>query len=414
MNLLLHHIKELVPVPTDGAPWLVGPRMNELGVIHDASVIVRDGMIRWVGFSRDLPPGLHDDLPVLDGSSSVALPGFVDAHTHLVYAGHRDDEFSMRAAGLSYQEIAQRGGGILKTVTATRNATKKELKKAALRSLDALMRHGTTTVEIKSGYGLDPESETKMMEVITDLSTEHLVTVVRTFLGAHALPPEHQANPESYVAIVIERMLPHIVKRDLAEFCDVFCEHGYFTVGQSRQILSAALSLGLKLKIHADELSSSGGSELAAELSAVSADHLEHITDDGIRKLRDAGVVAVVLPGVSFFLNHGYAPARKLIDEGVPLAIASDFNPGSCMSYSIPMMMTIACTHMRMSPEECIVAATINAAAAVGLSDRVGSIEVGKEADLVLYDIPNYRFLAYHFATNHATKIIKRGTILEF
>jgi len=414
MNLLIHHIKELVTVRTEGASTLTGVRMRDLGVLHNASVIVRDGLIHWVGPSQDLPAADADDLPLIDASSRVALPGFVDAHTHLVFAGHRDEEFSMRAAGLSYQEIAQRGGGILNTVEPTRRATKKELKRSAARVLDNLMRHGTTTVEIKSGYGLDPESETKMMEVITDLSAEHLITVVRTFLGAHAVPPEHRNDPEAYVALVIDRMLPYVVRRNLADFCDVFCERGYFTVDQSRRILSSARSLGLKLKIHADELAPSGGSELAAELGTVSADHLEHISETGIARLRQSGVVAVVLPGVSFFLNHGYAPARTLIDEGVPLAIASDFNPGSCMSFSMPMMMTIACTHMHMSPEESIAATTINAAAAVGLSDRIGSIEPGKEADIVLYDIPNYRHLAYHFGMNHAATIIKRGTILEF
>ena len=414
MNLLVHHIKELVPVRTDGAPWLAGNRMRELGILHDASVVVRDGIIRWVGPSSDLPSGIASDVHQLDASAYVALPGFVDSHTHLVFAGSRDEEFAMRSAGMTYQEIASQGGGILKTVTATRAATKKELKKLASRFLDALMRHGTTTVEIKSGYGLDPESEIRMMEVISDLATEHFLTVVRTFLGAHAIPPEHREAPERYIEIVIDRMLPHIVRRGLADFCDVFCEKGYFSVDQSRRILTAARSLGLKLKIHADELAPSGGSELAAELRTVSADHLEHISDEGIRMLRDAGVVAVALPGVSFFLNHGYAPARRLIEAGAPLAIASDFNPGSCMSFSMPLMMTIACTHMRMTVEECIAATTINGAAALGLSDRLGSVEVGKEADIVLYDIPNYRHLAYHFGANHAAKIIKRGTILEF
>ena len=414
MNLLVHHIKELVPVRTDGAPWLAGDRMRELGTLHDASVVVRDGIIQWVGPSVDLPAGLADDLHQLDASAHVALPGFVDSHTHLVFAGSRDEEFAMRSAGMTYQEIANRGGGILNTVKATRAAARKDLKRSASRFLDLLMRHGTTTVEIKSGYGLDPESETKMMEVISDLASEHFLTVVRTFLGAHAVPPEHRVDPERYIEIVIDRMLPHIARRSLADFCDVFCENGYFSVDQSRRILTAARALGLKLKIHADELAASGGSELAAELRAVSADHLEHVSDKGIRQLREAGVVAVMLPGVSFFLNHGYAPARSLIEEGVPVAIASDFNPGSCMSFSIPMMMTIACTQMRMTVEECIAATTINGAAAVGLSHRLGSIEVGKDADIVLYDIPNYRHLAYHFGANHAVKIIKRGTILEF
>jgi len=253
-----------------------------------------------------------------------------------------------------------------------------------------------------------------MMEAINELGKEHFMTVVPTFLGAHAVPPEYKANPDTYVELVCERMLPYIAKRKMARFCDVFCETGYFSVAQSNTILAKARALGIELKVHADELAPSGGSKLAGELRAVSADHLEHIDDAGIQSLLSGGVVGVLLPGVSFFLNHQYAPARKLIDAGVPVAISTDFNPGSCMSFSMPMMMTLACTQMKMTPEEAIIACTLNGAAALKMSDTVGSIEVGKQADIVLYHIPNYRYLAYHFGSNHVQTVIKRGVILEF
>jgi imidazolonepropionase len=240
------------------------------------------------------------------------------------------------------------------------------------------------------------------------------MTIVPTFLAAHAIPPEFKGDPDAYVALICDRMLPYVAKRQLAAYCDVFCERGYFSVDQSRRILVAARTLGLKLKIHADELAAIGASKLAAELRVTSADHLEHIDDDGIHALRDAGTVAVLLPGVSFFLNHAYAPARKLIDAGVPVAIASDINPGSCMSFSMPLMMTIACTQMRMTPEEAITATTLNAAAAVDRSHDLGSIEVGKQADMILYDVANYRTIPYFFGTNHVAKVVKHGTVLEF
>ncbi len=414
MQLLLKNIKQLVTVSSHGKPAKIGREMRDLGVIEHATVFIEDGLFRWIGLPDQFDLKLHEDAHIIDASGLVALPGFVDAHTHLVFAGSRENEFAMRAEGKTYQEIAEQGGGILSTVQATRATTKKELKKLAGKRLDAMLRHGTTTVEIKSGYGLEPDAEIKIIEVINELADEHFMTIVPTFLGAHAIPPEYKANPDEYVELVCERMLPYIAKRHLARFCDVFCEQGYFSVEQSRKTFEKARLLELDLKIHADELAASGGSKLAAELKVVSADHLEHIDEKGIEGLRSAGVVAVLLPGVSFFLNHAYAPARKLIDAGVPVAIASDFNPGSCMSFSIPLMMTIACSQMKMSPEEAITACTINGAAALKLSDTVGSIEVGKHADIVLYDIPNYRYLAYHFGFNHVKTVIKHGVILEF
>lgn len=414
MQLLLQNIKQLVTVDSHGKASKSGEEMRDLGVMEHSSVLIEDGMIRWVGPSDSFAGSLGPDADILDASTFVALPGFVDAHTHALFAGTREDEFALRSEGKTYQEIAARGGGILSTVTATRTASKKELKKLADRRLDAMMKHGTTTVEIKSGYGLEPDAEIKMLEAIAELAQEHYMTIVATFLGAHAIPPEYKERRDAYIDLVCERMLPYVAKRNLAQFCDVFCEVGYFSVEESRQILKKGLSLGLRPKLHADEFNSIGGTQLAAELHAASVDHLEHVTDEGIRAVKQSGSVAVVLPGVSFFLRNPYAPARKLIDAGIPLAIASDFNPGSCTSFSLPLMMTIACTQMSTTPEEAIAATTLNGAAALGLSDTLGSIEVGKQADIILYDIPNYRYLIYHFGSNHAAKVIKKGIILEF
>ena len=277
-----------------------------------------------------------------------------------------------------------------------------------------MLTEGTTTVEIKSGYGLNEKDEIKILEAINDLSEECLMDITPTFLGAHAVPPEFKNNSDRYVDLICTRMLPYIAQRKLAPFCDAFCEQEYFSVEQCRKIYKTAQSLGMGIKIHADQLTRMGASTLAAEMNALSADHLEHIDDAGIAALKQSGTIATVLPGVSFFLHCNYPPARKIIDAGIPLAIATNFNPGSCMSYSMPMMMTIACTQMSMTPEEAITASTLHGAAALGLSAKLGSIEVGKQADIVLYDIPSYRYLAYHFGTNHVAKVIKHGTYLDF
>jgi imidazolonepropionase len=320
----------------------------------------------------------------------------------------------MRSAGATYQEIAADGGGILSTVRHTRESSKKDLKKSARRRLSALMSHGTTTVEIKSGYGLDMDAEMKMLEAINELNAEEVMTIVPTFLGAHAIPPEHSAGRSAYIREIVDTMIPYVGSKKLAVFCDVFCERGYFEVEESREILEQGKKFGLLPKLHAEELADSGGAELAAEVGAVSADHLEHISEKSLGALARADVVATLLPGVSFFLNHRHAPARAIIEAGVPVAIATDFNPGSNMSYSMPMMMTIACAQMGMSPEEAITASTLNGAAALNLSSEIGSIEAGKKADLAVYSVPNYKFLPYHYAENHLYKIVKNGVILEF
>jgi imidazolonepropionase len=414
MNLLINNIKQLVTVRSDGMPVKSGKEMRDLGIIEHATVLIQNGLFTWIGSSAEFDQTVDEHIDILDASELVGLPGFVDSHTHLLFAGTREDEFAMRLGGKSYQEIAEAGGGILSTVQATRTATKKELKRIARRHLDTMLTEGTTTVEIKSGYGLNEKDEIKMLDAINDLAEECLMDIVPTFLGAHAVPPEFKNNSDAYVDLICTRMLPYIAQRKLATFCDVFCEQGYFSVEQCRRIFATAKPLGIRNKIHADQLTQIGASKLAAEVSAVSADHLEQIGDAGIAALKQSGTIATVLPGVSFFLDDKYPPARKIIDAGVPLAIASNFNPGSCMSYSMPMMMTIACTHMSMTPEEALTASTLNGAAALGLSEKLGSIEVGKQADIVLYDIPGYRYLAYHFGTNHVAKVIKHGTYLDF
>jgi imidazolonepropionase len=414
MNLALINIRQLVTVESRGERVKTGPEMKNLGILENAGVIIEGDHFAWIGRMEDLPVSRLHDTDVLDCIDRVVMPGFVDAHTHLVFGGSREDEFAMRSSGATYQEIGAAGGGILSTVRSVRQTTKKELKKRARAYLTGAMRSGTTTIEIKSGYGLDPENETKMLEAINELNEEEFVTVVPTFLGAHAIPPEFAGRKPEYVELIIKTMLPYIGKKRLARFCDVFCEQGYFNADDTRRILAEGLRHGLRPKVHADELTAGGGAEIAAEAGAVSADHLEQASEAGIRSMAAAGVVGVLLPGVSFFLNHGYAPARRLIDSGVPVAIASDFNPGSCMSYSMPLMMTIACTHMRMAPEEAITASTLNAAAALGCSGEVGSIEIGKKADCIVLDIPNYRFLPYFFGENHVEKVVKNGVILEF
>jgi imidazolonepropionase len=413
LNLFVKNISQLVTVASAGKRFKAGQEMSELGILEHAGVLCIDGKIEWVGLMSEWDRTLPEGISEFDARGKVVLPGFVDSHTHMMFAGDRAHEFAMRSSGASYQQIAEAGGGILSSVKNVRAATKKELKRHTIRYLNDMMKHGTTTVEIKSGYGLDFESEIKMMEAIHELAKEEMISIVPTFIGAHAIPPEFKQNKQAYVELVVKKMIPYVGKKNLAVFCDVFCEQGYFDLQESEKILHEARVAGMRPKIHAEEMSPLGGAQLAAKVGAVSADHLEHISDEGIEALRDGDVVATLLPGVSFFLNHGYAPARKLIDKGAVVAIASDFNPGSCMSFSMPLMMTIACTQMQMSPAEALTAATLNGAAALNMSSTVGSIEVGKNADLIIAGIPDYTFLAYHFGTNHIVATVKNGTLLE-
>jgi imidazolonepropionase len=388
--------------------------MSDIGLIDNGAVFIEGDTIRWCGRMEDLSMGSIREATVLDCLNRVVLPGFVDSHTHLLFAGSRENEFAMRSSGVSYQEIAEKGGGIVGTMKAVRAASKKELKKNARRWIHQLLLHGTTTVEIKSGYGLEMDAEVRMLEAINELGKEEVISVVATFLGAHAVPPEYRKRKGEYVREVVDRMIPYVGSKRLAAFCDVFCEKGYFTTTESKLILNQGKHFNMKPKIHAEELHQTGGAELAASIGAVSADHLEQISEAGIRALAKSDTVATLLPGVSFYLNHPYAPARKLIDAGAAVAIASDFNPGSCMSYSMPLMMTIACTQMEMSPEEAITAATFNGAAALGISDSAGSIEPGKKADLCVLNVPSYSYIPYHFGVNHVDRVVKNGVVLEF
>jgi imidazolonepropionase len=411
--IVLNHIASLATL-TGPAGFRLGAALREVGALTDAAVVVHQGRIQWVGPSNSLDHSRVRDAEEIDCTGMTVLPGFVDCHTHAMFAGSRHDEFAMRAAGRTYQEIAGSGGGILSTVRSTRAATKRDLKRSTSRRLDAMMRHGTTTIEIKSGYGLSESDELKMLDALHELRQEHFATIVPTFLGAHAVPPEFADDPDGYLELLVTRLLPFIARKGLSDTCDAFCETGYFSVEQTRRLMRAAQSLGFRLRLHADQLNQIGASSLGAELRAVSVDHLERIDAPGIARLRDAGTAGVLLPGASFFLGGPYAPARDLIDGGVPVAIASNYNPGSCMSFSVPLMMTIACTQMRMSPEEALSAVTMNAAAVLGLADRVGSIEPGKAADLIVYDAPSYRSIAYEFGVNLARKVIKNGVLLEF
>jgi len=369
------------PAPRTGAA------MRDLGLRRDAAIAVTQGRIAWVGpeadFGSAVSLGAGGD--EIDAKGAAVVPGFVDPHTHLAFAGDRDDEIRQRLAGASYQEIAAAGGGILRTVAATRDASVEELARLVAARLDEMLLCGTTTAEVKSGYGLETGAEIRSLEAIQQAAARHPVRVVPTFLGAHEVPPEHRGDRTRYVDMLVLEMIPTVAARGLAAFTDVFCEQGVFSVEESRRILLAARERGMKLRIHADELAATGGAELAGELGARSADHLVHVSPAGMRALAASGCVATLLPTAAFYLRLGrFAPARELIAAGAAVALASDVNPGGGLSPSLPYAMALACFGMGLSLEEALSAVTVNAACSLDLSDEVGSIEVGKRADLVL------------------------------
>ncbi|CUU07894.1 imidazolonepropionase [Candidatus Kryptobacter tengchongensis] len=410
--ILIHNANQVVTVASFGKRFKRGEKQSEIFVVEKGSVLIKDGKIEWVGRAVDFNFGLYGEVEIIDATGKVVLPGFVDSHTHLVFGGTREDEFNLRIKGFTYQQIAEMGGGILSTVQKTRNLSKDELLKISQIYATKALANGTTTIEIKSGYGLNLEDEIKVLEVVNELNEKPIFTVP-TFLGAHAVPPEFKDRKDDYVKFLVDKLIPEISKRKLAKFCDVFCEIGYFTAEDSEKILTAGKSYGLLPKIHAEQFSNYGGVKVGVKVEAISIDHLENINDEDIDLLSRTDSIAVLLPGVSFFLNYKYPPARKLIDSGVPVAIATDFNPGSCMSLNMQLMMTIACTQMRMTIEEAITASTLNSAGAIGISDITGSIEVGKRADLVIFDVPDYRMIPYFFGENH-TWIVFGGGILKY
>ncbi|MBC8601698.1 imidazolonepropionase [Parabacteroides acidifaciens] len=389
-----------------------GAAMSDVGVIEDGAVAVSGGLITHVGPTEEVMKQIDaSEYLEVDASGRALLPGFVDSHTHFVFGGYREEEFSWRMKGDSYMSIMERGGGIVNTMNATRQASYDDLFGDAYDRLDTMMDMGVTTVEGKSGYGLDLATELIQLRIMKELNDEHPLDVVSTFLGAHAIPPEFAGRTDAYVDYIIEEVLPHIREEHSVTFCDVFCEQGVFSIEQSERLLNAARTHRFKLKLHADEIVSFGGAELAARLKAVSADHLLHISDNGIKRLARSGTIATLLPLTAFSLNEPYAPGRQMIDAGCAVALASDLNPGSCFSCSIPLLFALACIQMKLSPEEALTALTINGAAALGRAKKIGSIDVGKKADMILLKFPSYKFLPYHVGMNLVDTVIKDGVL---
>lgn len=397
-----------------GAAGKRGAEMGDILHIEKGGIIIEDGIIRWVGPESEMPEPeghVHDEV-YMDALGRAVLPGFVDSHTHLVFGGYRPEEFGWRLKGDTYMSIMERGGGIQSTVNATRAASAEELREKAEWYLDEMSAMGVTTVEAKSGYGLDTETEERMLRVIKELAEdpERKVDVVSTFLGAHAVPKEYKGRTAEYVDLIIKEMLPRF--RDMAEFCDIFTEKNVFELEDSRRLLEAAREAGYKLKMHADEIVSLGGAELAADLGAVSADHLLHVSDEGIRRMAESGTVATLLPLTAFALKEEFAPARKFIDAGCAVALATDLNPGSCFSGSIPLTIALACIYMKMSVEETLTALTLNGAAAIDRAARIGSIEAGKQGDVVILHFDTLDALPYYVGMNCVDVTIKNGIIL--
>lgn len=413
-DLLLEHAAELLTLagPADGPRR--GAALRDVGMIRDGAVAAADGEIVAVGPTDQVRDAvrLSRAATVIDATGRVVLPGFVDAHTHLVFAGPRVDEFEMRLRGASYLEIAAAGGGILRSVAATREADEESLYRLGRVRLDHLLRTGTTTAEAKSGYGLRRDDELKQLRVIHRLSAQHDIDLVPTVLAAHAVPPEFAGDPDGYIDTVVRDILPAVVDEDLAEFCDAFCDVGAFTIEQGRAVLEAGSELGLVPKLHADEFADTGGAGLAAEVGAISADHLLHASDTGLAAMAGAGTMAVLLPGTAYFLGLPFAPARRIVELGVPVALASDYNPGSSPMWSMPAVISLACVSMRLVPAEAIAAATINAAWAIGMAEEVGSLEPGKAADLVVLDVADHREIAMTLGGSIVRQVIKRGRIV--
>jgi imidazolonepropionase len=392
----------------------VGTELRELGIVNGGAMLVDGDRIARVGSREGLEPLITTDCEVLDAGGRVVTPGFVDAHTHPVFAGTRAGEFEERALGATYQEIAARGGGIQSTVQATREASIDELVAAGKRYANWFLRTGTTTIEAKSGYGLTLEDELKILRAIKRLSQETPLRYVPTFLGAHDIPPEYKSRREQYVSLLVDQLLPRVAEEKLAEYCDVFCEEKVFTTDEAWKILSAARCHGLGLRIHADQLSLSGGAKLAAELNTVTADHLEHTDAEGIAALGYAGVQPVLLPGSVYALgSNRYPAAREMIDTGLAVVLATDFNPGSSPTPSMTMIFSIASTHMKMTPAESITASTVNAAYTLKRGDEIGSLEPGKIADFVIHDCNDYRELAYFFGIEHPWKVYAGGRLVH-
>jgi len=415
-NLIIKNAAQLVTC--SGFKAKQGKEMSDLKIIDQGAVVIEAGGIKAVGKTDDVLAGIDENdarekgFDIIDAAGKAVLPGFVDSHTHLVFGGHRAEEFSWRLRGDSYMDILKRGGGILNTVRATREADNEELFEAGIQRLDSMMSFGVTTVEGKSGYGLDHDTEIKQLEVMEELDRRHPMDVVRTFLGAHAVPEAYKDREDVFIDYVIEQVMPDVVEDNLAEFCDIFCEKNVFSLDQSRRFLLKAKAMGLKIKIHADEIERLGGAELAAEIGAVSADHLLQASDRGIADMAKAGVVATLLPGTAFCLKAPYARARYMIDNDCAVALATDLNPGSCYSESIPLVFALATLYMNMSIEEAVTALTLNGAAALDRADIIGSLDPGKLGDVIILEVPSYQFIPYHVGVSCVEKVIKKGRLV--
>ena len=405
-SLAVLHASQVVTLSGPKRPR-IGAEMSELAIISDGGMLIRGGKIESVGPSAEIEKNVGDE-EIVDAGGRVMMPGFVDAHTHLVFSGNRLDDFERRARGEPYEQIAKAGGGIWSTVEKTRAASELDLLTQAKKHANWLLSCGTTTVEAKSGYGLTVEGELKLLRVIRQLKKEVRLEIVPTFLGAHAVPRE--LSPDEYLGVVVTEMLPRVTAEKLAEFCDVFCERGYFDIDQSRKVLSAAKELGLKLRGHVDQLTNSGGAKLMAEMGATTADHLEQTDEQGIAALKKANVQPVLLPGSVYALGSSrYPRAREMIEAGLAIVLATDFNPGSSPTPSMPMVLSLACTQMKMSPAEAITASTVNAAYSVNRDDKIGSLEPGKLANFVILDCEDYRELAYWFGVSQTHAVYIKG-----
>jgi imidazolonepropionase len=410
-GLIIKNASQVVTV--SGFEAKKGADMNDIGVLENASILIEDGIIVKLGSFEDVSKGLNlEAYDVFEAKGKTVTPGFVDSHTHLVFGGYREDEFAWRLRGDSYVQIMERGGGIVNTVTKTREASFDTLLKEGLRRLDSMKRFGVTTVEGKSGYGLDFETEIKQLKVMKKLGQMHPLELVSTFLGPHAVMPENKGKERQVIEWINEEVLPYVKENNLAEFVDIFTEKNVFEIEDSRLYLERAKQLGFKIKMHADEIFPLGGAELAAEYGATSADHLLKVSDEGINKMLENSVVATLLPLTAFSIREEYARARDMIDAGLAVALATDLNPGSCFSESIPLLITLSTLYMGMSPEETLTALTLNGAAALDRADRIGSIDPGKQADLLIHEFDSYRFIPYHFGVSTVERVYKKGRLI--
>lgn len=413
-DLVIIHANELITMNTAfGAPRK-GESMSELAIFYDGGIAIKDDRIIFVGSTDELMSkfSFGEITRKIDASNKLVTPGFVDPHTHIIFDGTRENELSMKLKGKSYFEILKEGGGILKTVRETRNAPIEKLVENGKKILNRMISYGTTTLETKSGYGLTTESEIKILKAIKVLNEVHPIDIVSTFLGAHAIPTEYETRANEYVDLIISEMIPRIVKENLAEFCDVFCEKGIFSIEQTRKILETAKRYGLTPQIHIDEIVDTYGAKLAADINAIQAGHLLKSNDEGLKAMAEADVIATLLPGTPFCLmSNEYAPARKMIDLGIPIALATDLNP-NCWTESMQMIIALACYNMRLSPAEALAASTINSACALQRQDEIGSLEIGKKADLIMFDVPNHNFLPYQFGVNLVSMVVKNGKVV--